>query len=514
MSICFITFFYILSVNTLDISEVINTVHKNSHFETVFVLGSVENFNFEYPRLIYSKNGSTFPLKLRFSKKILTIINETELLDSTSVFLKGNLESKVLVISLNFKDTVEKCRVLNLQDAVIYSFGEFYIHKAFSNYAEKSEEKNIFKTSLFNGFEEHLITITDDNLWESCKIFDYCMLITSFAKDFNFEIANFLVEDLKTPTIQVYSFKSLQNYVYPMYLEMSTVTIMTPLNPKVDRFYYYIIPFECELWIGIISTILIFSTILTVLEFSRNGKLDFPKNFLKSLALTIHGGGLDISNDWKIYWMHGMMIGYGFVLMNVYLQFLGVYFITDASFIQEIDTLCLEELLQVFKQAFDDDRIKSLRLKETAIDTYFDNIHSLRTDYGYCISSALWDKKLVFQAYLKRPIFKKMDHVIAGYFPRSPLFREDTIFLKLFNEYILKMHAHGFMHKWSKGMVLSNYRQALIEFYLDRGGPAALNVEDLRFAWTLYLGGVVLGILQFVIELVWLKVWNCKRSFF
>lgn len=488
---------------TYTLKNVLQIIFENTKFMSLIIFGDGELSQvLVYPqiRLDYG-NMDTLPIQINSNFLVLLFLKNLDDLETVATSLEGRFNSKVLVIpdKQSEEDIFQKCRHLHLENVVVFGNNAFFTYTPYINPTRLKtvQVDDLFRKEEFINFDNKLLTIEDDEPWNSC-FYDYCQLIKKeFARRFRVNVTVSRRNQTKEPTIIMNSWKLIDGYEYPMFHEHGKVTVILPTDQKSYKFYYYILPFDGMVWLFVVLMTCFLALILSMMDCLKCARFHVIKNFLIAVEITICSRGIHSKNvSFLENIIFLLMLAYSVIVSTIYVASIGSYFMSDVSFSFKSSLIAPPDYVNSLSREINN----LFNIQTIPLDKFFAKIYALDTNFGYCISSTMWMKQYGFQMTLKKYVFLRVRKWDGGYYPRTFLIRQKSIFLDRLNYFQLQAISVGLMGKWGTEMTIRNYSRKLVAFDVSNEESTVSLENDLVLVVILYVVTLSICILVFFVE--------------
>ncbi|EDW33283.1 GL20206 [Drosophila persimilis] len=130
---------------------------------------------------------------------------------------------------------------------------------------------------------------------------------------------------------------------------------------------------------------------------------------------------------------------------------------------------------------------------------------ALNNSYAYPVTSTLWPFLQIKQSHLQRPIFRRSQEIFfLEFMPLTAPMQKNSIYRKLFNQYVANTHASGLYELWFRQSFNKLVRMGKLNYSeeADHETYHDLIWEDYIYIWLVYIGGTVTSLLVFMLELI------------
>ncbi|XP_033233551.1 uncharacterized protein [Drosophila pseudoobscura] len=130
---------------------------------------------------------------------------------------------------------------------------------------------------------------------------------------------------------------------------------------------------------------------------------------------------------------------------------------------------------------------------------------ALNNSYAYPVTSTLWPFLQIKQSHLQRPIFRRSQEIFfLEFMPLTAPMQKNSIYRKLFNQYVANTHASGLYELWFRQSFNKLVRMGKLNYSeeADHETYHDLIWEDYIYIWLVYIGGTVTSLLVFILELI------------
>lgn len=489
-------------IQSAVILDILGIVLENSFFDSIFLLRSCETPDIPhgFPQIVYSAMETTPVLNSKFNNELLSVlfIEDLEVLEEAATALKGNLESKVLIISkLNVADIFSKADELNLQNVVIFQGEEYFSYHPFQNPADifRVSKENIFKNAYFKDFGGLSITNFVKTSDKKCITND-CQVVKLFAEAYNANLTLIVKDNVTETSFNYFREKGSPKYVRANFLNMVRTVIMVPRRQKLSKNRYFILPFQKATWICIGVTLILLDLFLLIQDYwIKKSK----KSWLRGLQ--IYMGQSVGSRNVKVYVraIEIMLVFFGFFFNTLYSSSLGSFYVT------EIQTSVSKIKCHPSLSAYEKIAIKKKFQVQFELDSNFiRERHELHRNYGFCATSMSWNSEMKFQKRFKRKVFE----ILIGFKekPYAPYIHKNVsdMVMSRFNEYLLKAFSFGLTEKWASDGEIRNVSRKLLKHNDDHS--QVLSTDDFMFVMRWYWYCMMLASICFAMEIVIFKV--------
>lgn len=323
----------------------------------------------------------------------------------------------------------------------------------------------------FNGSILTVLTWNKYRLRQNCT-WDICQFIHFFCERFNATLKVITDDESPDPPTIDLNNKVLTNpeYNYADFREYLHMNVILPLIFKENRYLKFLMPFKFELWL----LIFVLFSILSLWKLWRFSKLSLPKDFeKKSKIIFIISGGVAMA------------------LYSINLQTLFIHPLNTYNFTIICGQRSMLQLLQniSFK----------INIKAVEDNTYWDNIFTLNTSFGYCIDSNVWRIIQYFQKPFKKSVFYSLFNWKYTIVPYTFLLKRNSIFEEKIKYLIHEARELGFFKKWNNDE--SRFRNVLYNLPKDFT-IRVFTIEDFLFPLQCLIFGNLFSIFCFLFEII------------
>lgn len=270
------------------------------------------------------------------------------------------------------------------------------------------------------------------------------------------------------------------------YFEYDQFNIIVPKHTLIDKFLYFVLPFNPNVWLIISFYIVFGSVILTIVGRMFTENNDFIGNVLQCLRMT-----LAQTMSWKTFHpisslIYMIMIVSGFVLVNLYSLYLGIFLITD------VRSNDFKVAVSIGDDFFASDvKMRGMQFVKQDSFTYAMNLITLNTEYGYIVNTYLWKNQAL------KENFSIMGNDMGWLsLPILGMLKKNSIFEKLANDFVINAYSSGLFRKWiEQSLHIENTKTSEIE------RDDFLNLYDLQLSLYFYMFGMLLSCVSFLVEI-------------
>uniref|UniRef100_A0A1I8NGE2 Ionotropic glutamate receptor L-glutamate and glycine-binding domain-containing protein n=1 Tax=Musca domestica TaxID=7370 RepID=A0A1I8NGE2_MUSDO len=301
-----------------------------------------------------------------------------------------------------------------------------------------------------------------------------------------------------------------QGYIVTQPEEISHSYLMVPYDTPMDRFYYFVKPFQPQVWLWGELTSCYVTLMLSLVNRLQRGHWNFPQNYLNSMMasanLPFH---LPLILGWRRKFLEIFMFICGFVLANWYLSLLSSLL---SSRLYDRYISCLEDLqkhnLSIILSEYEYLFLKTSQLSPLIsqqlqiVDNEFllENRRNLRPEYAYY---SQYDKNLFYlrqQIYMEKPKMRELTEYpinpVYGGIPMRPnwpledklnnlmgYMLESGVFIRILDDTFYDALRIGHLHY----------------FPMDGNSVEPLSLDYFRMPGTLLLVGYSMALVSFLI---------------
>ncbi|XP_037819234.1 uncharacterized protein LOC119608752 [Lucilia sericata] len=302
-------------------------------------------------------------------------------------------------------------------------------------------------------------------------------------------------------------------------LHLTKVTLMVPSANEISASLYLALPYNGFIWLIIILSCFMFFVLIYYIHSGNNRHIakDFGKMALQAFSVILFLGiDMDGKRSLKHFYFNLLFLFAGIFLTNYYTSNLSSLY---AAKVYEPELKYLTDIgrtnLKVLEHSVDIAFMLNMDLPKeldgrfvTGGNTELPKARlNLNMSYMYTTHEEFVDFLLFQQQYLKHPIAKKLDQTMysrAHYVTvphRSPL-------IDHFNRYISRIRENGMLQKFIEDTKWDGVLSGYLTLLRDSGERKPLTLEYFRYAFVLWIFGLLIALLIFLIEL---KIWVFKR---
>lgn len=484
----------------ISLEEVISKIHH----ETLLIIGG--RFGTTLPQVI--GNGSqALKLHSKFNGPVLAVIFLEDLMqiNTLKAYLDDIVSSKIIIVLkkvyLEILDVFEKCWSHGFLNVVVMTQQGIFEYSPFENAPSITIEKI---SDPFGGpirsyhgysvsFGGELLGIASDSFMGfivECAQY--------FERQFNISFSVSPSPDIFMTTVANFRFdddeprESLNDFHFESY------QVIVPKNTFSNKSLYFVLPFNLDVWITIITYIILGAVMLNVMERLVTMNSDFTRNLLDCFSMTLCIAICFRSKHSVSNFIYLAMIVMGIVLVNLYSLYLGSFLIADISSRDFKVALVLQTPM------FQSGVHNGINIQYVPMDSslYSSHLYGFDTNYGYVISSYLWrDERF-------KDDFRLLDNDKDWYsFPLACMIKKNSIFKEIFNDFGTKGHSSALFAKWFEDAIKPKSEGKESKMEKDD----MLGLPDLMLPFCFYLFGMVSSCLIFLVEVLWV---NKKRNGF
>ncbi|XP_055910481.1 uncharacterized protein LOC129944845 [Eupeodes corollae] len=306
---------------------------------------------------------------------------------------------------------------------------------------------------------------------------------------------------------------------YPV--RMMQWCIMVPSQGEINAYWYFIRPFQLQLWLSCLGVLIGLSFLVALEERLQGVHYDFGRSccdvFRFFLCLP--------SNDSRPFELRRgfrkiLIFMLGFMLTNLYLAYL-TSFLAKIILKPQIQTLA--ELVTKNISILTLDFEIPIVLKNRGLPEGFERLlvpisattisrpeHLMN---NRSLAYTITDDKAMFvlmqQIHLRQPRYKIVDECVST-IPIGFLLAKQSSFEKILNRFILRASACGFIYKWWSDMYATGLKAGILKVIPSTGKQTLpLTMQHFQFAWIALVGGLLLATICLVLE----KIVHMVRRF-
>lgn len=480
----------------------IDDVLKSQPFDTLLLFGNGfdQNLPMEIPRILTNRSESK-NFGSKYNKNVVSVVNfeNLDMLETFSEFLGDNMYSKVLILSaskVTKTEIFEKCFKVRLLNVVILEISQkptTYLPFTEDLKTQKVELSNVFNNYFqdFNGFKVKL----------GGSLFKYMMsfanaesvfkeVLHTVETKYNFK----LLYPFDDPDIYL-SLHYTENVVrageFSSFFEYENIDIIIPIKNSVARYLYFVKPFNWKVWLTVCVGLIYNSLVLNFSMKYFDRAQEFSTSFLECLQMILWQGMNVKKHHWTLITIYLVMMIEGFVLVNLYLIYLGSFLVVDVK-AQDFE-ICTVAKPEVLAREFNDVGMIKFKLMEPF--EYGMKLLMLNMDYGYMVNKLVWSNSVL------RRYFKIIRKEIRRPLPIRAVYKKNFMLRDTVNHFLLMEYSHGIYQKWLNGFIEIKPPETL-----DWKSGDFLVLNDFKIVLSLFFFGMGLASVIFAVELIHVKV--------
>ncbi|XP_061400591.1 uncharacterized protein LOC133336316, partial [Musca vetustissima] len=290
------------------------------------------------------------------------------------------------------------------------------------------------------------------------------------------------------------------NYIVTQPEEITNSYLIVPQDTAMDRFYYFIKPFQPEVWLWGEFTMCYVSLMLSLINHLQGGVWDFPQNYLNSMMAAANlPFQLTKIQGWRRRFLEIFMFLCGFVLANWYLSLLSSllssrlydnYITSLEDLVEHNISIIISEYEYIFLNSTDISPLLSQQLR--IVDNAFLSAsrRNLTARYAYY---SQYDKNYFYlrqQIYMEKPRMKELvEYPINPVYGGIPLRPNWPLEGKL-NTLMGYMLESGVFIRILEDTFYDAIRIGHLKYFpMDRDAVEPLSLEYFRMPGTLLVVG-------------------------
>ncbi|EDW79693.2 uncharacterized protein Dwil_GK17920 [Drosophila willistoni] len=296
-------------------------------------------------------------------------------------------------------------------------------------------------------------------------------------------------------------------------VRMNRVAIMAPYGNAIDKFYYFLRPFDDYVWIGIGGSVIYIAMMASLMHRLFYGYWNVGQYILlaiQSLLSITMRLPRPLSRSSKLYLLL-LLFTTGFVLSSLYVALLSMM-LTTKLYHKQMNTLADLKAANV-NILFQQHNIEAnsvyggsaeLRERFQFVDELVHKQHrdALDPHYAYVDSEDRMDYYLYQEKFLRRPRMKKLPNPI-GYTWAVQVFKQNWPLERLYNQHIQRLFETGLQYKLVHNVHELAVRSGFLHFLPTQyKSVEPLELEDIAMAGMVLSGGYIVSGICFLGELM------------